>query len=99
MSGRQLLSTAVATTIPTAMGTKAQHRQAYQPVPHFIRRLREDAGMTQREIGAILKRPQSWVYDCESGNRRVDVIEFCDWCRACGVEPETAVRKLVRRQG
>ena len=76
------------------MGTKAQHRQGYRRLPTFLRRLREDAGLTQRAIGAILKRPQSWVYDCETGNRRVDVAEFCDWCRACGTEPSDALNQL-----
>lgn len=76
------------------MGTKAQHRRSYKRIPVFLRRLREEAGLTQRALGAILKRPQSWVYDCESGNRRVDVAEFCDWCRACGMEPANAIRRL-----
>jgi transcriptional regulator with XRE-family HTH domain len=76
------------------MGMKAQHRLAYQRIPTFMRRLRENAGLTQRAIGALLQRPQSWVYDCESGNRRVDVAEFCAWCRATGTDPAKAIRQL-----
>lgn len=82
--------------MPVPMGTKAQHRQAYKRIPQFLRRLREEAGMTQREIGGILKRPQSWVYDCETANRRVDVAEFCEWCRACNAEPAEALQRLER---
>lgn len=78
------------------MGTKAQHREAYRQLRLFLRQLREQAGLTQRALGALLKRPQSWVFDSESGNRRVDVTEFCDWCRACDVEPATALRRLER---
>jgi transcriptional regulator with XRE-family HTH domain len=74
--------------------TKAQHHAQYKSVPGFLRQLREDAGLTQRQIGTKLKRPQSWVYNCESGNRRVDVAEFCDWCRACGIPPANAIRRL-----
>ena len=76
------------------MGTKAQHRAIYKRVPGFLKQLREDAHLTQREIGAMLKRPQSWVYDCETGNRRVDIAEFCAWCRACEIEPTNALRRL-----
>ena len=76
------------------MPTKAQHHAQYASVPGFLRRLREEAGFTQRQIGAKLKRPQSWVYNCESGNRRVDVAEFCDWCRACNVQPASAIRRM-----
>ena len=76
------------------MPTKAQHHERYEPVPPFLRQIREDAGLTQRQIGHKLDRPQSWVYNCETGNRRVDVAEFCDWCIACGVSPPHALRRL-----
>lgn len=76
------------------MPTKAQHHALYAPVPSFLRQLREEAGLTQRQIGEALKRPQSWVYNCETGNRRVDVAEFCAWCQACDVAPTTALRRL-----
>lgn len=79
------------------MGTKAQHEKRYAGVPPFLRQLREEAGLTQRQIGQILQRPQSWVYGCETGNRRVDVAEFCDWCRACKTEPSNALRRLERQ--
>ena len=76
------------------MATKAQHRKHYAHVPEFLRRLRENARLTQREVGEKLRRPQSWVYNCETGNRRVDVAEFVEWCRACGLSPARAILKL-----
>ena len=76
------------------MPTKAQHSARYAAIPGFLRRARETARLTQRQIGRKLKRPQSWVYNCESGNRRVDVVEFCDWCRACDIAPADAIRRL-----
>ena len=79
------------------MSIKAQHRKRYASVPAFLRDLREAAGLTQRDIGKVLKRPQSWVYNCETGNRRVDVMEFCDWCRACNTEPATALQQVEQK--
>lgn len=76
------------------MSTKSQHHDRYKPVPSLLRRLREDASLTQRALGERLKVPQSWVYKCESANRRVDVAEFADWAEACGVDPADAIRKL-----
>ncbi len=78
------------------MPTKAQHHRHYRPVPGLLRQLREEADLTQRQIGGKLARPQSWVYNCETGNRRVDVAEFCDWCRACNIPPANAIRRLER---
>jgi transcriptional regulator with XRE-family HTH domain len=74
---------------------KAQHAASYRPVPGLLRELREGAALTQRDLGARLRRPQSWVYNCESANRRVDVAEFAAWCRACRVDPAKAFARLL----
>jgi|SRR5665213_2075018 len=66
---------------------KAQHALGYRVLPEMLRRVREEAGLTQRELGERLGKPQSWVYNCESANRRVDVTEFIAWCRRCGTAP------------
>ena len=73
---------------------KAQHSPIYDTVPGVLRQLRETAGLTQRDIGGYLKKPQSWVYNCETGNRRVDVAEFMLWCAACGVTGELGLARL-----
>ncbi len=39
---------------------------------------RESAHLTQREVGEKIGRPQSYVSKCESGERRVDVIELAE---------------------
>ena len=51
--------------------------------------------MTQRDLGAKLKKPQSWIYNCESANRRVDVTEFILWARACGIDAREAFARLL----
>jgi transcriptional regulator with XRE-family HTH domain len=77
------------------MATKAQHSRPYQALPPFLRELREGAGLTQRELGKRLNRPQSWVYNCETANRRVDVTEFIAWATACEVEPPVALARFL----
>lgn len=37
---------------------------------------RESLGLTQRDAAAALRRSQSFVAKCESGERRVDVVEL-----------------------
>jgi len=78
------------------MATKSQHSAAYRSVPPFLRTLRENAGLTQRDLGKRLKKPQSWIFNCESGNRRVDVAEFIAWVRGCGVDPGEAFSRFVK---
>lgn len=77
------------------MATKAQQARSYQRLPPFLRALREEAGLTQRELGKRLRKPQSWVYNCESANRRVDVTEFITWARAYGVDPADAFARFL----
>lgn len=77
------------------MAQKAQHARMYRHVPPFLRRLREEAGLTQRTLGERLRKPQSWVYNCETGNRRVDLAEFVAWCEACDVKPALAFGQFL----
>lgn len=54
----------------------------------FLRRLREArerAGLTQVEAARRLGKPQSFVSKCESGERRVDVVELKAFAKMYGV--------------
>lgn len=77
------------------MATKSQHAAAYRPLQALLRALREEAGLTQRELGQRMRKPQSWVYNCETANRRVDVAEFVAWARHCGVDPRQAFARFL----
>lgn len=78
------------------MATKSQHSLMYRALPGFLREMREKAGLTQRELGKRLNKPQSWVYNCETANRRMDITEFITWARACEMKPQTAFSKLLK---
>jgi transcriptional regulator with XRE-family HTH domain len=80
------------------MATKSQHSSAYRQLPDFLRVLREEAGLTQRALGQLMKKPQSWIYNCETGNRRVDVTEFVEWATRCGVDPTEALTRFLARE-
>lgn len=77
------------------MSTKSQHASAYQRLPGFLRTLRGEAGLTQRDLGKRMKKPQSWIYNCETANRRVDVTEFIAWARSCDVDPDEAFSRFL----
>ena len=77
------------------MATKAQQSLAYQHLPSFLRTMREEANLPQRDLGQKLGKPQSWIYNCEVANRRVDVTEFIAWARACGLNPQVAFARFL----
>lgn len=48
----------------------------------FLKRLRSarlEADLTQVDVARKLNQPQSYVSRCESGERRVDVVELSDF--------------------
>jgi ribosome-binding protein aMBF1 (putative translation factor) len=60
------------------------HSRRYREFLVRLRKAREDAGLTQVQAAAKLKKPQSFVSRCETGERRVDVLEFEDFVRLYG---------------
>jgi hypothetical protein len=82
---------------PAAQGARheCQHAPAYEHLPRFLRAVRQEAGLSQRALGERLGKPQSWVYNCEVANRRVDLTEFVAWARACGVAPRAAFDRFL----
>lgn len=49
---------------------------------------RKSKGMTQHGLAARLDRPQSYVAKIETGERRLDVVEFAEWALALNTETE-----------
>ena len=57
---------------------------------------RQTAGLTQRELAAKIRRPNSFVWKIEAGERRVDVLEFIEIARALGTDPVTLFSNAIR---
>lgn len=68
----------------------------------FLRRLREARerrGVTQQDLARRLGVTQPFISKCERGERRIDVIELRDWCRALGISLVSFVRNIDRPKG
>jgi len=62
----------------------------------LLRDLREKSGLTQADVAARLKKPQSFVAKYEGGERRLSAIEFIDVVRALDLEPVAVLRQLIK---
>lgn len=60
----------------------------------LLRQMRTDAGLTQRDLAERLRMHNTMVHRSEIGDRRIDPVEFVAWCRACDVDPGTAIREI-----
>jgi transcriptional regulator with XRE-family HTH domain len=59
-------------------------------------RLRQGAKLTQRQLATALGREQNLIGRIETGQRRIDLIEWISICHACGADPETETLRLLR---
>jgi transcriptional regulator with XRE-family HTH domain len=57
---------------------------------------REAAGVTQRELARRLKRAHSFVGKIESGERQLNVLEFCDYVDVLDDDPAELLRRVLR---
>ena len=67
---------------------------------HFLdclRQAREEAGLTQEDLAARLGESQSFVSKCERGERRMDLVELGEFCKAMGITLEKFVRRFERK--
>jgi len=60
----------------------------------LLRQIRRDAGLTQEDLAAKLKRPQSFVSKYESGERRLDVLELREICSTMNFTLMDFVKKM-----
>lgn len=58
--------------------------------------IREAAGISQRELSKKLKRPHSFVYLVEKGNRMLNSCEFIEFCLAVGADPEKVQGRIMQ---
>ena len=69
--------------------------------PHYaeLRRrlafIRNRANLSQRALGERLGVPHTWVAKVESGERRIDLLEFGWYCEACGVRPVGEAKAIL----
>lgn len=60
------------------------YTKEYQAFLQRFKQARIDAGLTQNDVAKKLKQHQSYVSKCESGERRVDVVELTRFAKLYG---------------
>ena len=60
-----------------------------------LRDARRQAGLTQREVAKRLGRPQSFVSAYESGDRKIDVLEFLRIAKTMRTDPCELLRRVA----
>lgn len=75
---------------------KSTFTKAFRSVRLRLIALREAAGLNQRQLAARLGKNQSYVARFETGERRLDLVEFFWVCKALGVTPEKTAATIMK---
>lgn len=76
---------------------KSVHSKAYRKSCDILKKAREDAGLSQRQLAERLDEHSTFVWKIEAGERRLDIVEFVRWCIACEVEPDDLFQEIRKR--
>lgn len=64
---------------------KSRFTKKYAVLLQALREAREQAGLTQTDVARRFGAHASFVSKCESGERRIDVLELVQFCKLYGV--------------
>lgn len=80
----------------TALMKKSLHSKEQVELQELLKRVRDNAGLTQAKLAAELGKPQSFVAKYEAGERRLDVIELIHVLETLGEQPADFIARLVK---
>ena len=72
---------------------KSRHSQKYRRILRLLRQLREQRGLLQSDVARRFGAYASFVSKCESGERRVDVVELAEFCKVYGISVSEFLKK------
>ncbi|NHB91321.1 helix-turn-helix domain-containing protein [Photorhabdus cinerea] len=70
------------------------YSEEYQHVIRLLRETRLEKGITQEKLARAFGRPQSFIAKVESGERRLDVVEFVHIARLLSLNPVQVLGKI-----
>jgi transcriptional regulator with XRE-family HTH domain len=78
---------------------RQRHRDELRRLGGLLQGLRREAGLRQVELAERLGRSQSYVTKYETGERRLDLVELEQVCRALGADLVQCVRRFTAPGG
>ena len=75
---------------------KITRTKAHKELIEALLEARRETTLRQHQAAKRLGKSQTWIARIESGERRVDVVEFLMLCRVYHIDPHALLRKLAR---
>jgi transcriptional regulator with XRE-family HTH domain len=75
---------------------KQRYGRRYNKLRAILKAARLEAGLTQRELSAKLKRDKNFAQLVESGERALDAVEFIEYAEKVGLDPRDVIDELMK---
>ena len=60
----------------------------------WLKAARINKGLTMRDVGLLIDEPHSFIVKLESGDKRLNVYQYVQYCDALGLDPAEGLRFL-----
>lgn len=74
---------------------KTLRSKGNEALVELIKNKRKESGLTQTQVAKAFGQRQTWLSHLESGERRIDVVEFVKLSEVLGFSAVDELRKLV----
>lgn len=83
--------------VPT-IGTmnKTIGSKKYRELVQYLKAVRLEADLTMRDLGALIDEPHTFVHKIEALERKLDVYEYVQYCKALNLDPEIGMKILIK---
>lgn len=76
-------------------GMKTIHDPRYARTIQWLISARQERNLTVRQLAQRIGHTHSWVVKVENLDKKLDVLEFIDFCKALDVDPQSAFAQLL----
>lgn len=67
------------------------YSKEYAALREWLKRKREEQGLSLRDVGELVGRHHSVIGKMEQDRRKIDVVEFVEYCQALGADPKEGI--------
>ena len=77
---------------------KTIHDEQYKILIKWLKESREKQSLTMRELANKMDIPHSIIWNIENCERRLDVMEYIDYCNQLRVNPVTGIEMITQKE-
>ncbi|RKX37172.1 MAG: transcriptional regulator [Verrucomicrobia bacterium] len=74
---------------------KTIYSDDYAKLRQWLRERRNEKNLTMRELAERMDVIHSWIGKIELGERRLDIIEYIQYCKALEVDPIEGIKLIA----